>query len=455
MRLLHLHWPHLLLKLARDRSSDPFPSEPIVLGGKPWIPGYVLDASLSALELGVRIGMPLGSAHRMAPEAIFLEPDRTADEAALQSAIELLNGLSPGLVAEMEADSPGFGRIEIQLDGLERLWGPEPRIVERAATLLAKTLPGSPLAGIGGTRFAAAVASTVAGRDKAERLRIQVVEPRSDAAFLAPLPSSLLSRSPDVRGRLERFGLRTIGSVAELPRSSVVARFGPEGERIHARARGEETDPFRPRKAPERLAMSLPIDPPVDDVEGIRFVLHRIAAVFGDQLQARGAATSRTRLTLELDRTFVSGDVPPVLLFDQRLPEPTSEGLAMERLLVARLEVSALPAPVSRLGLELLDVAPAAGRQLTLFTPQAGRTGRLGWQLARLGLRFGEDRVGWMELEDVEASLPEERWRWRRQSDPSEAASVSASASPSAPASVPASGSAPTPAPADARRRAP
>jgi nucleotidyltransferase/DNA polymerase involved in DNA repair len=436
-----------------------------VLGGKPWMPGHVLDASLSALELGVRIGMPLGAAHRMAPEAIFLEPDRAADETALQTAMELLNGLSPGLVAETEVDSPGFGRIEIQLDGLERLWGPEPRIVERAATLLAKTLPGSPLAGIGGTRFAAAVAATVAGRDKAERLRVQLVEPRSDAAFLSPLPSSLLSRSPDVRSRLERFGLRTIGSVAELPRSAVVARFGPEGERIHARARGEETDPFRPRRAPERLAMSLPIDPPVDDVEGIRFVLHRIAAVFGDQLQARGAATSRVRLTLELDRTFVSGEVPPSLLFDQRLPEPTSEGLAMERLLVARLEVSALPAPVARLGLELLDVAPAAGRQLTLFTPQAGRTGRLGWQLARLGLRFGEDRVGWMELEDMEAPLPEERWRWRRQSDPSGSAaspgmgpgSGSGSASGMGPGSGSASGAVTTAAPNNAlgdRRRA-
>jgi protein ImuB len=396
------------------------------------MPGPVLDASLSALELGVRIGMPLGAAHRMAPEAIFLEPDRAADEAALRAALEILGSLSPGLIAETEVDAPGFGRIEIQLDGLGRLWGPEPQIVERAADLLAEVLPGLPLAGIGGTRFTAAVAATVAGREKAERgpadrPRVERVEPRSDAAFLAPLPSALLSRSPDVRGRLERFGLRTIGSVAELPRSAVVARFGPEGERIHARARGEETDQFRARRAPERLAMSLPIDPPVADVEGIRFVLHRIAAVFGDQLDARGAATSRVRLTLELDRTFVSGDVPPTLFFDQHLPEPTSEGLAMERLLVARLEAASLPAPVSRLSMELLEVAPAAGRQLTLFTPQAGRTGRLGWQLARLGLRFGEDRVGWVELEDVEAPLPEDRWRWRPQSEPPTAGSESTS----------------------------
>jgi protein ImuB len=224
----------------------------------------------------------------------------------------------------------------------------------------------------------------------------------------------MLSRDPEVRARLERFGLRVIGQVAELPRSALVARFGPEGEWLHARARGEETDPFRPYQAPERMAMALPIDPPVSDVEGLRFVLHRLAAAFGDQLEARGAATSRARLTLELDRSFAVGDVPPSITIDQLLPEPTSEGLAIERLLIARLEVSPPLAPVSRVDLELGDVAPAAGTQLSLFTPQTGRTGRLGWQLARLGLRFGEERVGWMEVEDSEAVLAEARWKWRR-----------------------------------------
>ena len=160
--------------------------------------------------------------------------------------------------------------------------------------------------------------------------------------------------------------------------------------------------------------MALPIDPPVADVEGLRFVLHRLTAACGDQLDARGAAAARATLTLELDRSFSAGDMPPSLTIDLHLPEPTSEGLAIERLLIARLEVAPPPAPVSRVDLELGGVAPAAGCQLALFTPQTGRTGRLGWQLARLGLRFGEGRIGWMDLEDPEAPLPEDRWRWRR-----------------------------------------
>jgi protein ImuB len=386
--------------------------------------------------MGVRIGMPLGAAHRLAPEALFLDPDPAADAAAMKAALDRLAGFSPGVAAETDATRPGFGRVEVQLDGLERLWGPEPTIVRRIGEALAGILPGPPLAGIGGTRFAAAAAAALAGKvpsgaapprgpgsgaepgKEPGLVALHVVEPGADVAFLAPLPAAMLSRDPEVRARLDRFGLRVIGQVAELPRSAVVARFGPEGERLHARARGEETDPFRPRQAPEKMAMALPIDPPVSDVEGLRFVLHRLAAAFGDQLEARGAATARARLTLELDRSFAAGEVPPSITIDQLLPEPTSEALAIERLLIARLETAPPRAPVSRVELELGDVAPAAGTQLSLFTPQTGRTGRLGWQLARLGLRFGEERIGWMKLEDSEATLAEARWSWRRRSAP-------------------------------------
>jgi hypothetical protein len=404
------------------------------------------------LELGVRIGMSLGAAHRLTPEALFLDRDPAADRIALETALDRLAGFSPGVAAETDPESPSFGRAEVQLDGLERLWGPEPLIVGRIAEALAGILPGRPPAGIAGTRFAAAAAATRSGASgsgattrsgasgalpgaapvgavfarESGAVPLRVVERGGDAAFLAPLPAAMLSRDPEVRARLEKFGLRSIGQVAELPASALVARFGPQGELIRARARGEETDPFRPRRTPEQMILSLPIDPPVSDVEGLRFVLHRLAAAFGDQLGARGAAAARAGLTLELDRTFMVGDAPPSIHVDQYLPEPTSEGLAIERLLIARLEASPPPAPVARLTLELGNVAPAAGTQLALFTPQTGRTGRLGWQLARLGLKFGEDKVRWVEIDDSEARLPEERWRWRSLTGAAATATVSA-----------------------------
>ena len=166
--------------------------------------------------------MPLGSAHRLAPEALFLDPDPAADGAALKAALDRTAGFSPGVAAETDVAAPGFGRVEVQLDGLERLWGPEPLIVRRMGEALAWILPGPPLAGIGGTRFAAAVAAALAGKARSGpasgaasgsggaepvapgsapgAVPLHVVEPGTDAAFLAPLPAAIRRCAPGSPG---------------------------------------------------------------------------------------------------------------------------------------------------------------------------------------------------------------------------------------------------------------
>ena len=240
MRLLHLHRQHLLLDFARRRlPSGSWPAGPVVLGGKPWSNGTVLDADPGARALGVRRGMPLGSAHRLAPEATFLDADPEADRADLETAFERLAAFSPAIAGTSDPLEVSFGLLEAQIDGLEGLWGPEPALVERVGAGLEAALSGRPRAGIGGTRFAATVAALAA-----EPGGLVSVPPGAEAEFLAPLPASLLTPDADIRARLRRFGLRRIGQVAELAASALVARFGEEGARIGSRSRGLEVDPF-------------------------------------------------------------------------------------------------------------------------------------------------------------------------------------------------------------------
>ncbi|MEZ0241533.1 MAG: hypothetical protein ACAH65_12125 [Chloroflexota bacterium] len=409
MRRLHVFVPHLSLGLARARRSEPFPTGPLVLGGKPWDPGPVIDASPDARALGVRRGMPLGSAHRLVPEATFVEPDLDADRVAAEIAFEALARLTPSLAGSGDPTTAAFGQFELGIDGLEPLWGVEPVLVERVATAVHGALPGehAPAIGIAGTHFAATIAAVAARPD-----RPVLVPAGDDAAFLADRPSGLLTTDADVRARLRRFGLRRIGAVAELPRSALIARFGEEGARLHARANGQETDPFRPRHAPERLALAVPIEPPVEDLEPLRFVLHRLVAALAVQITARGLAADRAVLTLELDLAFAPRDTPPRITVEQRFPEPTADPEAVERLLFARLEREPPLAAVQRLDLELRGTTAAAGQQLPLFVPQAARSARLGWQLARLALTYGEDRIRRVVITDPEAPLPEDRWRW-------------------------------------------
>ncbi len=416
MRLLHLFWPHLPLRLARRRrerqragqaNSAPFPTGAVVLGGQPWTDGTVIDASPAALGLGVSRGMPLGSAHRLAPDATFLDPEPGTDAAALEAALERLEGFSPGVAGSTNVADATFGLLEVQIDGLERLWGAEPVLVARIGEALGPILPGRPRAGIAGTKFAATLAAALSRTSQLESVPLG-----EEAAFLAPLPATLLSPDQEVRARLTRLGIKRIGQVAELPRSALVARFGAEGERLYDRARGVEVTPFRPRRAPDRLLLVLPLEPAVEALEPLRFVLHRLAGALAEQLIARGAAAARARLRLELDPAFARAGTPAELVFEQRFPEPTSEAEAIERLIFAQLARTPPSAAVARMELELIDVGPAAGHQLSLFVPQAARSPRLAWQLARLALAFGEDRIRRVELVDPEAPLPEARWRW-------------------------------------------
>jgi protein ImuB len=380
----------------------------VVLGGKPWSDGNVLDADPAARTLGVRRGMPLGSAHRLAPEATFLDADPEADRAELEIAFERLAGFSPAIAGTSEPTGVGFGLLEAQIDGLEGLWGREPALVARVGGTLEPLLAGEPRAGIAGTRFAATVAALAA-----EPGALVSVPPGGEAEFLAPQPASLLTPDAEIRARLRRFGLRRIGQVAGLAASALVARFGEEGARIGSRSRGEETDPFRPRRAPERLVLGLPIEPAVAELEAVRFVLRRLAVALGESLTARGLAAERGRLRLELDLAFARPGTTPEIVVEGRFPEPTADAEAIERLLLARLEREPPPAAVGRLELELDGASPAAGQQLPLFVPQAMRGARLAWQLSRLALTYGEDRIRRVEVVDPEAPLPERRWAWR------------------------------------------
>src|SRR3954452_22908431 len=114
MRRLHLFLPHLPLHLALARRSEPSPLQgPLGLGGRPWSPGSVIDADPSARALGVRRGMPLGSAHRLVPEATFTDPDRGAHRRAAEPVLKSLRQSSPSLAGSADPRSVSFGLFEV------------------------------------------------------------------------------------------------------------------------------------------------------------------------------------------------------------------------------------------------------------------------------------------------------------------------------------------------------
>lgn len=414
MRLLYLDWPHLPLRLEAARHSLPLaPDALLVLGGHPWEPGNVLDSTPTARRLGVRRGQPLGSAHNLVPDATFLPAEPRHYRDVFERAVDALAAFTPALEATSDPADARFGQVFLGIEGLDRLWGDEPTLLRRLVAAAAPILPVVPRAGIANTRFGAQVAAVVAG-SPGSTAPFESIPPggaETESAWLAPRSIRLLPGDAQMQDRFRLFGLTTIGEFARLPRSSVVARFGVHGADLHDLARGLDGRPLVPRRPVERLRAEAELDPPVEELEPLRFVLHNLAGALCAQLAARGAGAGRAVLDLDLERA------DPIRL-EQALPEPVAAPEMVERLLLARLEVAPPPAPVSRLSLELDGTAPAAGQQLSLFTPQGARAGRLGWQLTGLAIRFGPDRLLRAELRDPDAPLAHDRFAWLRATTP-------------------------------------
>jgi hypothetical protein len=388
--------------------SGSWPQGPIVLGGAPWSNGNVLDADPIARALGVRRGMPLGSAHRLAPEATFLDADPEADRTELEAAFERLAAFSPAIAGTSEPSDVAFGLLEAQIDGLEGLWGVEPTLVERVGGALEESLAGRPRAGIAGTRFAATVAALAA-----EPGSLVSVPVGAEAEFLAPLPASLLTPDADIRARLRRFGLRRIGQVAELAASALVARFGEEGaaHRVSLPWPGDRSVPTAPRagaagpRAADRAcghrAGGDPVRPPAPRHRarceprraGSRRGAGPPAPRAGSRLRPlRHPAGAGSRNPLPRAHRRRRGDRAPA-------PRKAGANAAVGR---------RLPAGAGAQWRE-----PGGRPAAPLFVPQALHGARLAWQLARLALTYGEDRIRRVEVTDPEAPLPERRWAWR------------------------------------------
>src|SRR5512132_2742407 len=92
--------------------------KPVVVGGRPNERGVVSAASYAARKFGVHSAMPLRTAYKMCPQAIFVDghPQRCCEYS--QKVYEVLNAFS--LLVEMASVDEAY----LDITGMERLYGP-------------------------------------------------------------------------------------------------------------------------------------------------------------------------------------------------------------------------------------------------------------------------------------------------------------------------------------------
>jgi protein ImuB len=287
--------------------------EPAALAPEPGREQLVGEVSAPAEAFGIHPGMRLGEALARCPRLALVPPDPVGVAEAWERVLRRLEAtgahVEPGRPGLACFDATGLrrlhgGSLEAVLAATrEGLRGPG-RAAERARSAsdprAAPTAPpraGSVRLGAGPSRFCAIVASSARARAR----RPGFV---SGAVDLAAEPVSLLRHRPELATlpvELERLGLLTLGSLAELPRAAMADRFGQLGLLAHDLACGRDT-PLRPRRPGEVLEEVLELD---ESSSGAQ--LERALALLVDRLLARRERDGRTLRAVVLGATLVEG----------------------------------------------------------------------------------------------------------------------------------------------------
>ncbi|HYL69277.1 MAG TPA: DNA polymerase IV, partial [Candidatus Limnocylindria bacterium] len=207
---------------------------PVVVGGQRDQRGVVSSASYEARHFGIHSAMPLRTAAKLCPEAIFLDGHHELYERWSDRVAEILEKYSP--TVEMASIDEAY----LDLSGTERLHGPPLAAAHKLLREISSTTSLPCSGGLGPTRLIAKVAS-----DQAKPRGLVWVPTGSEPTFLAPLS---VRRIPGIgrvtEAALNRMGIETVGQLQQLTLERLEEIFGRWGTALFRKAHGIDSYEF-------------------------------------------------------------------------------------------------------------------------------------------------------------------------------------------------------------------
>jgi len=214
---------------VEQRDAPALRGRPVIVGG-----GVVLAASYEAKARGVRTAMGGRQALQLCPDAVVVPPRMEAYSAASRDVFTIFRDTTP-LVEGLSIDE-----AFLEVGGLRRIVGTPEEVAIRLRERVRGEVGLAISVGVARTKFLAKVASAVSKPNG-----LLVVEPDREEAFLLPLPVERLWGVGAITAeKLHRYGIRTVGQLAELEAATAERMLGKAvGAHLHALARLRDPRP--------------------------------------------------------------------------------------------------------------------------------------------------------------------------------------------------------------------
>ncbi len=371
-RILHIDMDAFFASV--EQVLDPtLEGKPVIVGGDPDGRGVVCTASYEARKFGVHSAMPLATAKRLCPQAVFIQGKFEHYRDASERIMNALDAVSP------KTERLSLDEAYVDITGSLRLFGSGRAIALKLKRDIRNRtcLPAS--VGIAANKLVAKIAS-----DEAKPDGILEVSPGDERYFLAPLP---VARLPGVGARtqdtLDQLGVRTIGHLAQIPPEALKKVFGQSGYALQQRARGIHFSRVEEAPYPKSIGRETTFPQDLLDWEHIESVLcyltERATYALREQRMETRCITLKVRYA-----DFKT------LTFARTLPQPTDlDRLIYETLRDLLPKAKSRRARVRLIGMSLSSLTHNQ-HQLSLFPPKLHQK----WRRALVGVDRVRDRYG-------------------------------------------------------------
>ncbi len=204
--------------------------KPVVVGGKRDERGVVSAASYEARKFGVHSAMPLRTAAKMCPQAIFVDGHPERYRECSERVYEILVAFSP------KVEMASIDEAYLDMTGTERLHGPPLKAAHALHQRIKSDTHLNCSIGIGSSRLIAKVSSA-----QAKPNGVLFIVPGQEAKFLAPLDVREIPGVGKVmESHLHSLGIKKVGDLAKLEEGELEERFGKWGLALAGKARGAD-----------------------------------------------------------------------------------------------------------------------------------------------------------------------------------------------------------------------
>lgn len=251
----------------------------------------VLSCTAAATEAGVRRGQSRREAQGLAPSIRLFPVDLDRDERAFRGVLNSVRELVP----EVQLLRPGL--VVARARGLARFYGNEHNAAVALSRALSELGYAEAYVGFADDMFSAELAARVArGLGK----QSHIVAPAASAAFLRPLPVSVLG-DEELTSLLMRLGVRTLGQFADLDEHDVRTRFGPDRALLHARAQGRDTRLFHNDKPDPQLTRTIEFETPLAGADQLAFSVRQTTDAVLEACAEAQLICTGVQITLQFD----------------------------------------------------------------------------------------------------------------------------------------------------------